>query len=280
MGQVSCRGLLGRGGGALSAQRHRHYVPDLHLHLGGAVRSPEALRGRLADGADKAADGWACWAYSNHDVERHQTRWNLSPAAERAFTTLLMCLRGSACLYQGEEIGLPEAELSFADLQDPYGIEFWPEFKGRDGARTPMVWELSNLNAGFSTAPRTWLPVPSEHLRHSVGEAENEPSALIHHYRRAIAFRRAHKSLRVGEQSNMQVIGDVLSFSRTFDGETLFCAINLSDQPAEFVMPAGDWLQIGTELNSAHASADQIVRLGPWQPCLALKARTNTTEGT
>ncbi|MGR3291850.1 MAG: alpha-amylase family glycosyl hydrolase, partial [Paracoccaceae bacterium] len=72
-----------------------------------------------------AADGWACWAYSNHDVKRHTTRWSLTPSSERAFSTLLMCLRGSACIYQGEELGLPEAQVAFEDLQDPYGIEFW-----------------------------------------------------------------------------------------------------------------------------------------------------------
>ncbi len=98
-----------------------------------------------------APDAWPCWAYSNHDVVRHITRWSLSDAAARAYTVLLMCLRGSLCLYQGEELGLPEAELDFEELQDPYGIEFWPEFKGRDGCRTPMVWTTDNAAAGFTT---------------------------------------------------------------------------------------------------------------------------------
>ncbi|MEP1933707.1 MAG: alpha-amylase family glycosyl hydrolase, partial [Roseibium sp.] len=80
-----------------------------------------------------AADGWACWAFSNHDVIRHSTRWSLSEDAQRCYATLLVCLRGSACIYQGEELGLAEADVAFDDLQDPYGIEFWPEFKGRDG---------------------------------------------------------------------------------------------------------------------------------------------------
>ena len=88
-----------------------------------------------------ASDGWACWAFSNHDVVRHVSRWNLSNAATLTMTALIMCLRGSVCIYQGEELGLTEADLAFEDLQDPYGIEFWPEFKGRDGCRTPMVWK-------------------------------------------------------------------------------------------------------------------------------------------
>ena len=82
-------------------------------------------------------DGWACWAFSNHDVERHATRWAKhfggGDAHLRLMAGLLLSLRGSACIYQGEELGLTEAELRFEDLQDPYGIEFWPDFKGRDG---------------------------------------------------------------------------------------------------------------------------------------------------
>ncbi|MFN3847514.1 MAG: alpha-amylase family glycosyl hydrolase, partial [Paracoccaceae bacterium] len=69
-----------------------------------------------------APDAWPCWAYSNHDTVRHITRWGLSDAAARTYTVLLMCLRGSLCLYQGEELGLPEAEIAFEELQDPYGI--------------------------------------------------------------------------------------------------------------------------------------------------------------
>ena len=90
---------------------------------------------------DLAKDGWACWAYSNHDVERHASRWHLDDAGQRLYALMLMCLRGSVCLYQGEELGLPQADLTFEDLHDPYGIEFWPEYKGRDGCRTPMIWE-------------------------------------------------------------------------------------------------------------------------------------------
>ncbi len=217
-----------------------------------------------------AADGWACWAFSNHDVMRHVTRWDLSPAAQKLFTTMLMCLRGSVCIYQGEELGLPEAELEFEDLQDPYGIEFWPEFKGRDGCRTPMVWEPSNQNAGFSTgAP--WLPVPSAHASLSVAAQEADPGALLHHYRKAISLRHSHAALTKGSQTHVQAQGDVVILTREHEGEHLFCAFNLSDDPARLHLPPGHWLTIGAELNSAAANADGQVELGPWQPCLAIR---------
>jgi alpha-glucosidase len=173
-----------------------------------------------------ADDGWACWAFSNHDVMRHASRWSLSPAAQRGMTTLLMCLRGSACIYQGEELGLHEADVAFEDLQDPYGIQFWPEFKGRDGCRTPMVWTADNLNGGFSDA-RPWLPVSSEQLRNAVGEQEKHPDALLHHYRRAIAFRHAHPALASGTLEDLHAEGDVVSFVRRGDGETIYVALNL-----------------------------------------------------
>ncbi|MFN4167767.1 MAG: alpha-glucosidase [Pannonibacter phragmitetus] len=209
-----------------------------------------------------ASDGWACWAFSNHDVVRHITRWHLTPAAARTYATLLMCLRGSVCIYQGEELGLPEAELAFEDLQDPYGIEFWPKFKGRDGCRTPMVWNIQQQSGGFSEA-RPWLPVPSEHYALAVDAQDNDPAALLHHYRRAIAFRHAYPSVMKGSQSPMTVTGDVLSFSRKLNGETIFCAFNLSDTPADIRIPAQDWETIGHEIGSV-SEHDGIIALGPW----------------
>ena len=216
-----------------------------------------------------AADGWACWAFSNHDVTRHATRWNLSPAAQRLFATLLVCLRGSVCLYQGEELGLPEAEVGFEDLQDPYGIEFWPEYKGRDGCRTPMVWEASNQNGDFTTG-QPWLPVSHDHLHRTVAQQEDDPSAILHHYRRAIAFRHAQPALAKGDHDGVKCSDSIMYFTRRHEDTTIFCAFNLSDQPATMEMPEGNWAQIGLELGSAGPQADGKLHLGPWQPCLAL----------
>ncbi|WP_299043973.1 alpha-amylase family glycosyl hydrolase [uncultured Tateyamaria sp.] len=219
---------------------------------------------------DVAADGWACWAFSNHDVMRHASRWDLTPAAIRAYATLILCLRGSVCLYQGEELGLPEADVAFEDLQDPYGIEFWPEFKGRDGCRTPMVWEPSNSNGGF-TGGEPWLPVSREHLHSSVSTQEDDPTALLHHYRKAVALRHTHKALSKGDHSGVTATGDVVHFTRHHDDQTIFCAINLSDEPATLDLPDGAWVTIGSELGSTAPSPDGHVHLGPWQVALALK---------
>ena len=111
---------------------------------------------------------------------------------------MLLTMRGSVCLYQGEELGLTEAELSFEDLVDPYGIEFWPEFKGRDGCRTPMVWQANAPMGGFTTAPRAWLPVPSDHLLKAPDVQEQQNDSLLHHYRATLSFRKQHPALVKG----------------------------------------------------------------------------------
>ncbi|WP_435258905.1 alpha-amylase family glycosyl hydrolase [Thioclava sp. FR2] len=208
-----------------------------------------------------APDAWPCWSYSNHDVVRHVTRWNLSDAAARMYTVLLLTLRGSVCLYQGEELALPEADIAFEDLQDPYGIEFWPEFKGRDGCRTPMVWQADNLNGGFS-AGKPWLPVTSAHLGRAVGAQDADPDSMLNHYRRALAFRRAHPVLRDGGLTGMQSAGDLVTFQRV-GKETIFCAFNLGEIPVEAALPAGNWQALGEELGAVKAIQGKV-NLGPW----------------
>jgi alpha-glucosidase len=217
-----------------------------------------------------AAEGWACWAFSNHDVMRHASRWNLNDAAKRMHTTLQMCLRGSICIYQGEELGLPEGEVAYEDLQDPYGIQFWPEFKGRDGCRTPIVWESDAPQGGFSTV-RPWLPVDPAHRPYAVDRQEDDADALLHHYRRAIAFRAAHPVLTKGDQIDMRATNNVLHFTRQDKDQTMFCAFNFGDVPAEIVLDPGKWAPVGDTLNSAAPDPDGVVHLDPWQCCLAVR---------
>jgi alpha-glucosidase len=215
-----------------------------------------------------APDCWPCWAYSNHDVVRHVTRWSLSDAAARTYTVLLMCLRGSVCLYQGEELALPEAEIAYEDLQDPYGIEFWPEFKGRDGCRTPIVWQADNGEGGFSKG-KPWLPVTPAHLGRAVSVQADDPDSMLNHYRRALAFRRAHPTLRDGAIVGPRAFGDVSVFYRSGD-EEIFCAFNLGETAASVPLPEGAWVEIGTKLGGTKAEA-VTVTLGPWDYCLMKK---------
>jgi alpha-glucosidase len=249
---------------------HMCYAFEL---LSGDKPTAEYIKDVMDQVDDVASDGWACWAFSNHDVVRHPSRWNLDDNAQRMFTTLMMCLKGSACIYQGEELGLKEAEVAYEDLQDPYGIQFWPEFKGRDGCRTPMVWESSNQNGGFSDAAKTWLPVSADHLNQSVAQSEADAGSILHHYRRAIALRQAHEALKTGTCSPMNVDQGCLVFTRAGDDEELYCAFNLSNENAILEVPAGDWHTIDSEVSKA-APQGGTLNLGPWQPCILQRKLT------
>jgi alpha-glucosidase len=148
-----------------------------------------------------------------------------------------MSLRGSLCIYQGEELGLEEAELAFEDLQDPYGIRFWPEFKGRDGCRTPMVWQKDAPNGGFSTA-KPWLPVPEAHLAMAVDTQQGDEKSLLEHYRRFLAFRRTNPVLAKGDIDFLAADNDVIVFVREFGNEQLICAFNLGARNADLDLGA------------------------------------------
>lgn len=184
----------------------------------------------------KVRDGWVCWAFSNHDVQRHVSRF-IAHADERDHMaklcmTLIASLRGSICLYQGEELGLPEAELEFEDLRDPYGIRFWPAFKGRDGCRTPMAWDSTARHAGFTAADKPWLPVSRAHTGLSVDKQDRDPASVLNHYRRTMAFRNEHPVLREGSFRFIDTNQDLLVFERERDGERLRFYYNLTRAPA------------------------------------------------
>ncbi len=233
--------------------------------LSGATPSAAYFEEVLTRFEDGIGDGWACWAFSNHDVERYASRWSLSDAATRCYAALLLSLRGSICLYQGEELGLPEADVAFEDLQDPYGIQFWPEFKGRDGCRTPIPWVSDNQNGGFS-AGRPWLPMASDHLGLSVDAQANKPESMLSFYRQMIAFRKSHPVLGQGAFTLLQAPDDQLRFIRQEGGTRMFCAFNLSGTPSKAELPPGTWT-FCKDAPFAGMSQD----LGPWQACFAIE---------
>ncbi|TCL08814.1 alpha-glucosidase [Shimia isoporae] len=212
-------------------------------------------------------DSWGCWAYSNHDVERHGSRWRLSDEAKRVYAALLMCLRGSVCLYQGEELGLEEAEVPFEALQDPYGKRFWPKFKGRDGCRTPMVWQSDNRNGGFSTAT-PWLPVSADHLNKSVSSQQEDATSMLAFYQAMIAFRKTQTPLLKGHYAPVSADDAHIAFEREHDGHRILCVFNLSDAPISVPLPSGEWTWNGTA-PFEDVRNGETVSLGPWQAAFA-----------
>ncbi|MFP7723572.1 alpha-glucosidase family protein [Lysobacter sp. A3-1-A15] len=215
------------------------YVGDTRLHMGYSFEllTDDFTVGYIRDTVEKLEarmpHGWPCWAISNHDVRRAVTRWGGEDPSDdlaRQLVALVCSLRGSVCLYQGEELGLDEAEVPFESLQDPYGVSFWPKFKGRDGCRTPMPW-ASDGQAGFSPAP-PWLPIPAGHRARSVQAQEADAGSVLNTTRRFLRWRKHHPALVHGDIAFVDTPEPVLAFTRSHGAQRLLVAFNLSAEAA------------------------------------------------
>jgi alpha-glucosidase len=187
-----------------------------------------------------APDGWPCWAFSNHDVIRHVTRWQdhgQPEALARQAAAMLLSFEGSVCLYQGEELGQTETDIEYYELTDPPGFAFWPDYKGRDGCRTPMVWD-GGPNGGFTTG-RPWLPIKPPQLARNAAAQEGVAGSVLESYRALLAFRRGSAALRQGRTRFLDLPEPILAFDRVAGGESLTCVFNLSPGTVRLEMTGG-----------------------------------------
>lgn len=181
----------------------------------------------------QGARGWPSWSLSNHDVVRFPTRLADNDAQRtKLMLALLLALRGTAFLYQGDELGLPHAEVPFERLRDPEAIAFWPHGIGRDGARTPMPWTKDAPMAGFTTAADAWLPLDPRHRALAVDAEENDTESVLAFTRAMIAVRKASAALREGEFVALDAPASILMFERQAPGERMLCVFNLGAEAA------------------------------------------------
>ncbi|WP_020559588.1 alpha-amylase family glycosyl hydrolase [Thiofilum flexile] len=178
-----------------------------------------------------APKGWPCWAFSNHDVVRHVSRWAEHGVSREALAkqmaALLLSLEGSVCLYQGEELGQTETDLEYNELIDPQGLRFWPENKGRDGCRTPMTWDASVPNAGF-TQGKPWLPIKAAQIANNAAAQLDKADSVLSFYKQMLRVRRQFESLRTGDTKFFATSEPILAFSRE---NKVVCIFNLSPEP-------------------------------------------------
>lgn len=215
---------------------HAAYTLSLAKQPFTARAFAEALTGTPDPGA-------IAWSLSNHDVERAVSRWLPAGADPERFNALLAALfaslPGTLCLYQGEELALPNAAIAQADLRDPFGITYWPDFPGRDGSRTPIPWRASAPFAGFTEAGDAWLPIPEEHHPLAIDRQEARADSPLAVWRHALALRRGHAALGAGGVTAVEETGAVLAFERTGPDGTVLCVFNLADTPAEHALKRG-----------------------------------------
>ena len=248
------------------------------FELLGTAHSASYLHKVLSRLVEVVGGGWPSWALTNHDVPRLATRWggaNPPQGLLRLAAAMQMSLRGSPCLYQGDELGLPEADVAYEDLQDPYGITMWPEFKGRDGCRTPMPWVSADPKLGFSggaTAAKPWLPVSEAHRPLAVDVQEKQSDSLLTFYRQLLQWRKSQPVLLHGDIALLPANEQVLAYVREHEGKKVLCVFNISETAAEWALSTGvivrEVLQ-GSGLQGAEVKGATI-HLAPWGGMFAL----------
>lgn len=180
-----------------------HLMSGVHKELTElSIRTPveeffELLDNKESDKISKSCDSWPSWAFSNHDVVRVSSRWfkpfDHDPKFSKMLIALLGCLPGTLFLYQGEELGLPEAKIPFDQLQDPWAKETWPEWQGRDGCRTPMVWSDSQY-CGFSNS-LPWLPIPETHQDLHYEKQKQDQNSVLNFTKKFLKWRSENVSI-------------------------------------------------------------------------------------
>jgi oligo-1,6-glucosidase/alpha-glucosidase len=174
--------------------------------------------------ASVPAHGWPNWVMGSHDAPRIAGR--IGEAQARVAAMLLLTLRGTPTLYQGDEIGIGRVEIPAARVRDPQELRQPGIGIGRDPSRTPMPWDGSP-NAGFSTA-EPWLPLNPDWPTRNVAAQEEEPGSMLHLYRRLLALRRDRPALALGSWNALDAPPGVLAYERRHGDARLTILLNLT----------------------------------------------------
>ncbi len=191
--------------------------------------------------------GWPAWCLNNHDHSRTATRYG--PAQARAAAVLLLTLRGTPFVFQGEELGLPDGRVPAERVVD---------VDGRDPERVPMPWTADAAGAhGFGAAGEPWLPVHHEAAAYAVTAQEGDPSAPLALYRALLALRRAKPALHAGSHRTLPAAPDVFAWVREHDGDRVVVAVNFAAAPRPLPDAArGGAVLLSSAGDGPHAAAE------------------------
>jgi len=195
----------------------------------------ESFRRHIEEAQSELHGSQPLFVFDNHDNVRAIDRYGdgvHDAAINRVLASLLLTTRATVLMYYGEELGMPTTTPSRReDVKDPIGITGWPKEKGRDGERTPMQW-TADPQAGFSSNPHTWLPIPPGHATVNVAAESDDPSSSLNWYKRLIALRRSNEPLRQGRLTMLDRTNpNVLSYLRRApDGQGVVVVLNFTAQ--------------------------------------------------
>ena len=202
--------------------------------------------------ASLPAHGWPNWVIGSHDAPRIAAR--IGQPQARVAAMLLLTLRGTPTLYQGDEIGIGPVAIPPDRIRDPQHFRQPTLNIGRDRSRTPMAWDDS-VNAGFTTGD-PWLPLHNDWPTRNVAAEDADPGSMLSLYRALLGLRRAEPALAIGRMTDVSADDDVLVYLRHHGDRTLLVALNLSDTPR--VLPVPDSIAVGDLLLSTHETATRV----------------------
>lgn len=228
---------------------------------------------------------WNTLFLENHDQPRSLNRFGDTKKyfkeSAKELAMILLTLRGTPFLYQGEEIGMTDYPLfQPEEYKDP--VNFWlldllPKFHfskkktlqlihncNRDNARTPMQWGKGE-NADFTSGNETWLPVNPNYPEINVEVEETDPDSILSFYRQLIQFRKEEPALLYGTFEPIKTKGSIMAFYRSYQGEMLFVLLNLTKKNQR--LPHKISSLVGQVLfsNYSHAGFTFKKRLRPYE---------------
>ena len=238
------------------------YVRPDELHLAFNFRLAEvpfdadAIRSAIENSLAAVADvgGVPTWTLSNHDVDREVTRYGggaLGVARARAMALLKLALPGVVFIYNGSELGLPNADLPDEALQDPVWERSNHTERGRDGCRIPIPWEGTVPPFGFTSAASSWLPIPPEWVDRTVEAQIEDFRSTLTLYRQALELRSMRPEFRGAGIDWYGSVPGTLAF-RTTGG--LICALNTTGAPVP--LPPGEVLLASAPIEGGRLPTD------------------------
>jgi alpha-glucosidase len=215
----------------------------------------EATESLLPPGA------WPAWTGSSHDMSRFASRWaDGDPRKARAALLMLLCLRGTPVLYQGDEIGLGDSPVAKDDLRDPLGVRYWPAYAGRDAMRTPMPWRDVPGGGFTDRQTRPWLPLgPTKDC--NVEQQRSDPGSMLTLARDLIALRRLTPALRGGSYETMAAPEGAWAWRR---GDGIVVVLNMNEHSVTLHKTRGV-IRVGTDRARDGESLDGPLTLRSWE---------------
>ena len=206
--------------------------------------------------------GWPNWVLGNHDRSRLASR--IGRAQARVAAMLLLTLRGTPTIYQGEEIGMEDVPIPPGRVRDPWERRVPGLGLGRDPVRTPMQWD-AGPNAGFTDAQEPWLPLAANFASVNVAAQQADPRSVLRLYQALLALRRAEPALSVGAYVPVSATGDVLAYERHAPGGgRVLVALNLGGEAREVEgIHGGGRVLLSTRLDRGGEAVAGAVRLRP-----------------